>query len=273
MAFDLGEPDLDLIQPGRIGRGEVQFHLGVLLQELLNGWSLMGRAVVENDVDFLPRSALSHHFAQESHEFQAGVTGYGFAMYPSRARVQSRVQGERTMPVVFEAVALGAARREGQNRVFTIQGLDGGLFIHAKNGCVLRRVQVQADDVSGLAFKVGVVAGHIALQPMGFQAGFLPGSMNHILADLQMGGQPAAAPVGGTLVGLLPGSGANSGAQGGSKNLSFLTRVEGIQTLQPSLQKTSFPARNGGRGGLQPLRNEAKGETLGQHQEKRARKT
>ena len=43
------------------------------------------------------------------------------------------------MPVVFEAVAFGASRRERQDGIETIQGLNGGFLIDAKHGRVLRR--------------------------------------------------------------------------------------------------------------------------------------
>ena len=40
LAFDLGEPDLDLVEPGRIGGGEVKPDSGMLLQEVPDGLSL-----------------------------------------------------------------------------------------------------------------------------------------------------------------------------------------------------------------------------------------
>ena len=44
------------------------------------------------------------------------------------------------MAVVLEAVAFGASRRERQDGIETVQGLNGGLFIDAEHGCMLRRV-------------------------------------------------------------------------------------------------------------------------------------
>jgi hypothetical protein len=53
VAFDFGEPDLDLIEPRRIGRCEVQPYLGMRLQKISNGLGLVRREVIENDVDLL----------------------------------------------------------------------------------------------------------------------------------------------------------------------------------------------------------------------------
>ena len=42
LAFDLGEPDLDLVEPCGIGRGEVKLHVRVLLQEVSNELGFVG---------------------------------------------------------------------------------------------------------------------------------------------------------------------------------------------------------------------------------------
>jgi hypothetical protein len=39
---------------------------------------------------------------------------------------------------------------------------------------VLRWIQVQTEDVSGLAFELGIVAGQATLQAVRFETGFLP---------------------------------------------------------------------------------------------------
>src|SRR5579872_362944 len=54
IALDLGKPDLDLIQPRRVGRSEVKAHLRMIRQKLLDRVCLMRRQVVENNVN-LPR--------------------------------------------------------------------------------------------------------------------------------------------------------------------------------------------------------------------------
>jgi hypothetical protein len=49
--------------------------------------------------------------------------------------------------VVLEAVAFGASQRDRQDGIKTIQGLNGGILIDAEHGCVLGRVQIEAEDV------------------------------------------------------------------------------------------------------------------------------
>src|SRR3954447_2507183 len=49
--FNFGEPEFDLVQPGRIRRGEMQVHAGMGGEERPHLLGLMGRQVVEDDVD------------------------------------------------------------------------------------------------------------------------------------------------------------------------------------------------------------------------------
>ena len=57
MAFDFGEPVLDLIEPGGVGRSEVQVNIGMLGQELVNALSFVTGKVIQHDVDSRPGGA------------------------------------------------------------------------------------------------------------------------------------------------------------------------------------------------------------------------
>src|SRR6266545_4286848 len=82
LAFDFGEPDLDLVEPRGIRRSEVKLHAGMLLEEFSNRLCLMSGKVVEDDMNLLPRRAQRHHFFQECEEVATGVTGRGFSVHP-----------------------------------------------------------------------------------------------------------------------------------------------------------------------------------------------
>src|ERR1700740_1053197 len=79
-------------------------------------------------------------------------------MHATGGGFQRGVQGKRAVAVIFEAVALGAAGRKRQDWIEPIQSLNGSLLIDAENRCMLRRVQIQADDVSRLALEIRIVA-------------------------------------------------------------------------------------------------------------------
>src|SRR3984957_3697356 len=57
LAFNLGEPDLHLVEPRGIRRGEVQLHARMLLKEVSNELGFVGREVVEDDMNLLPGRA------------------------------------------------------------------------------------------------------------------------------------------------------------------------------------------------------------------------
>ena len=98
------------------------------------------------------------------------------------------------MAIVFKTVALQPPGRQWQHRIKPVQGLDGGLFVHAKHRRMLRRFDVQSDNIGRLSLKVGVVGGHVAFDPMGLKPGALPDPRHHHVADAQVAGQLAAAP-------------------------------------------------------------------------------
>ena len=69
------------------------------------------------------------------------------------------------MPEIFKAVALGTAGRKGQNRIEPIESLNGALFIHAEDGRVGRRLEVETNNIGRLGLEVRIVAGHVMTPP------------------------------------------------------------------------------------------------------------
>src|ERR1700752_1184562 len=53
VALDFRKPDLDLVEPGRVGRGVVDSEVWMLGQKRDDSLRLMSRKVVHDDVDFL----------------------------------------------------------------------------------------------------------------------------------------------------------------------------------------------------------------------------
>ena len=100
------------------------------------------------------------------------------------------------MAVVFKAVPLRAARGQGQHRVEPVQRLDGGLFVHAKHRRVLRRMQIQREDVGGLVLEVRIGGSHIAVHPLRPQAVLAPHPGDHHVRDPEPFGEFASAPMG-----------------------------------------------------------------------------
>jgi len=80
LAFDLGEPDLDLVEPGRVSGREVKPDSRMLLEELADRLSFVRGEIVEDDVNLLPRRAQRYDLLQKGDELTAGMAGSGFAV-------------------------------------------------------------------------------------------------------------------------------------------------------------------------------------------------
>src|ERR1017187_10492420 len=80
LAFDLGEPDLDLVEPGRVSGREVKPDSRMLLEELADRLSFVRGKIVEDDVNLLPRRAQGYDLLQKGDELTAGMAGSGFAV-------------------------------------------------------------------------------------------------------------------------------------------------------------------------------------------------
>ena len=56
-ALDAGKPDLDLVEPRRVGRREVELDVRVLVEEGFDLLRLVRRQIVQDNVDFAFRLA------------------------------------------------------------------------------------------------------------------------------------------------------------------------------------------------------------------------
>ena len=142
-------------------------------------------------------------------------------------------------------MAFDPAGGKGKNRGEPIQWLNRRLLINAEHGGMLRWVQIQSDNVGGLRLEVRIIACHIPIQPMRLQPSFFPDAMDGILAEAQLRGELAATPLRGTIPRLSARSGQNPGSQLRSQHRGWLSRMAGIQSVQPRSKKTLLPSDNG----------------------------
>jgi len=138
------------------------------------------------------------------------------------------------MTKILKAMSFGSARGERQNRVKSVKCLDSALLIDTEDRSVYRRLQVEANDVGRLLFKLGIIASHVTTQPMRLNAEMAPDPVYARLANAQSFGQPIAAPVGRTVGRTLP-RGLQDACLGlsgtGSALTTAITRIESRQTL------------------------------------------
>jgi hypothetical protein len=77
----------------------------------------------------------------------------------------------------------GAPGRKGKSDWTRSKRLEGALFIHAKDGCLLRRLQIKTDDSFGFGAEMGVVARQVSALPMRLEASGAPDFLHRVEAD------------------------------------------------------------------------------------------
>ena len=83
-------------------------------------------------------------------EWRFAVFPWILPVFTSRAAYKDSVPCRN-----IQVVRFGSPRRKRKHRIQAIQSLNRGLLIHAKHGRVLRRFQVQPDDIAALVSKSG----------------------------------------------------------------------------------------------------------------------
>ena len=195
VSLNFGEPDFDLIEPGARGRSVVHSHVAVLGQEGSDPLGFVSGKIVSDNMNLPALGLAGNQVGKERHEFSAGVTGCSLAHHASTEGVQSRIKRECSMPEVFETVAFGPSRREGQDRIEPVQRLDRGLFVYTEDRSVGRRLEVQANDLGCFGLEIRIVAGFVTTQPVGLQPRLGPDARHSHVGDAKFIGQPAGAPV------------------------------------------------------------------------------
>ena len=132
---------------------------------------------------------------------------------------------------------------------------------------MLRRFDVQSDNIGRLSLKVGVVRGHVALDPMGFKPGALPHPRHHHMANAQVLGQLAAAPMRGTIRRRSAGPFQNPGLQRRGSFLYRSSAMMGVQARQPLSFETTLPSTDIVGVAPQHLANRQVGFALRQQQD------
>src|SRR5215207_144284 len=200
--LDFREPDLDLIEPRGVGRGIMEFDVGVGAQEVFDGFGFMSRKIVSDDMDGNLGRLSGDQLAEKLDKFSAGVAVGCFAEDFARGGVQGRIERKGAMAKVFKSVTFGPPWRKGQDGVQTVQGLNGALFIDTENRCVGRRLQVEPNDCGRLLLEFRVIADHVAATPVRLQSRLGPHPGHPHMVYPEGRAQLAAAPMGGTIEGL-----------------------------------------------------------------------
>lgn len=242
IALDLGEPEFHLVEPGRIGRREMHADGGMVAQERLHLLGFMRREIVEDHMHLLPARLMGHEFGQERDELGRGMPLRGASQHRATAGLERRIEREGAVTGIFKAMPLDPAGRQGQHRIQPIQRLDCGLLIDTEDHRMLRRVQIQPNNIGRLALKVGIVRCHVPLKAMGFEAMPGPDPGDHHMGEPKRLPQPPRTPVCRPVLRPPASPVQNLGLQLGREYRGWLPPVSAIEARQPLGRKASTPA-------------------------------
>ena len=118
---------------------------------------LVGRIVVEHDVDLLVGRNLFVDGVQGSDELLMSMALHAPADHAAFEHVEGGEQGGRAIPLVVVGHAAATAFLQRQARLGAVESLDLALLVHRQHDGMLRRIDVEADDVADLCGEVRIV--------------------------------------------------------------------------------------------------------------------
>jgi hypothetical protein len=216
-------------------------HVAMTIDKLPDPGGAMGREIICNNVDLLALGKAGHDLFKESSKLRTGVTRRGLAQHLACLGVERGVERKRAVTVILKTVSLGSSGREQQDWIEAVQSLDGALFVDAKDGRVDWRLQIQANDVSSLGFKIWVVAGHVAAKPVGLQSGFGQNTGYSRMIGAKFGRQLPSTPVRRAILGLLSGGRQNLTFELGGLLAGYLATMATEKTGQALVHKAFEP--------------------------------
>ena len=132
---------------------------------------------------------------------------------------------------------------------------------------MLRRMQVQTDDVSRFVFKIRIIAGHVPFQSVRFQLRLRQNPLHRGLAEAQLARQFPAGPVRAAVPWFLLHSPDHVGLDLGRCGTRLTALMTALQPRPSVSFEPHFPAGDGGQTGSQTFRNLAISSAIGQRQD------
>jgi len=157
LSGEFSEPALDLIDPRRRSRREVNMIMRPAREPRLDLGGFMGGIVIHDDMDIEPFGDLSIDFFEEVQELGRPMTLVAFADDEPRGHIECGKQRGRTMPHVAVRATFGYARHHRQDRLLAIECLDLALLIDAEDKGSVGRGKIKADDIAHLVDEQRIV--------------------------------------------------------------------------------------------------------------------
>jgi hypothetical protein len=151
-----GKEALDLVDPRRGCRREVHLPAEPFGKPVADQFGLMARRVVDDDVDVEIGGYLLLDGIQEAAEFLRPMARHACVDDGSGLHVEGGKERGRPVPLIVMSAPFGLPWSHGQQRRGAIQRLDLRFLIDAQHQPVVRRVEIEADDIAHRVNEEGI---------------------------------------------------------------------------------------------------------------------
>ena len=159
-------------------------------------FGLMARRIVHDDVDVEIGRDMLFDGVEEATEFLRPMARHAFADDGSGLHVEGGKERGRPVPLIVMGVPLGLPGSHRQQRLGAIQRLDLRFLIDAEHQRVVRRVEIEADDVAHLVNKQRVCRQLEGFAPVRLEGERPPDAMHGRDRQTRGLGHRARTPVG-----------------------------------------------------------------------------
>ena len=192
-------------------------------------------------MNLLMRRTQGDHFFEKGDEVATGMARGGLAVNATRGGIQGRIKGEGSVADIFKTMTFGAARAKAAAQGPADPAPEWQSSRRYRTPPHAGRFDVKPNNIGGLGFEIGIIAGHVAFQPVWLQTGFVPGAVHSVFADTKSRGKFAATPVSRSILRLLSSSREYPGPQGRGQHGGRLPGMEGVQSID-SGSKEAVPS-------------------------------
>ena len=189
------EPNLDLVEPGGIGGGEVEMVARPVGEPALDAGMLVGAVVVDDEVDIEVRGHVGVDVSEEAQELLVAVARPALGEDLAGGDVQGGKEGGGAVADVAVRHAFDVAEPEGQEGLGALQGLGLALLVDAQHQGMVGRVEIEAHDVADLLDEEGIGGELAMLLPVGLEVEGGPDALHRGFGHPDGLGHGTAGPV------------------------------------------------------------------------------
>src|SRR6185437_2936267 len=175
---DEREETLDLIEPGRTGRCEMDMPARPLGEPVADQWGLVRSVVVHDEMDVKTAWDGGLNLVEELAELSGAVARIAFADDLARRSVERCEERGRAVARVVVAAPRGLTGAHGQHGLTAVEGLDLGLLVHTQDDGPLGRGDVESDHIAHLGHEIRVSRDLERLYPMRLQTEGSPDALH-----------------------------------------------------------------------------------------------